>query len=71
MMEDGGSLEHTSKVPEAQEMVSAQVSCSGEDALQLLNERAKATGLRLEEVAIAVVNRRTQFRHAIARDSLQ
>ena len=70
-MDDGGSLEHTSKVPEAQDMVSAQACCTGEDALQLLNERAKATGLRLEEVAIAVVSRRTQFRHAIARGSSQ
>jgi AmiR/NasT family two-component response regulator len=68
---DDGAIEHTSKVPEAQEMVSAQASCTGEDALQLLNERAKATGLRLEEVAIAVVSRRTQFRHAIARGSSQ
>jgi AmiR/NasT family two-component response regulator len=64
-MDDGASLEHTSKVAEAQVMVSTQVACTPEKALQLLNERAKATGLRLEEVAIAVVNRRTQFRHAI------
>ena len=70
-MEDGGSLEHTSKVPEAQEMVSSQAACTGDEALRLLNERAKATGLRLEEVAVAVVSRRTQFRHAIARGSAQ
>jgi AmiR/NasT family two-component response regulator len=63
-MEDGTSLEPTSKVAEAQGMVSAQAECTTEAALQLLNERAKATGLRLEEVAVAVVNRRTQFRHA-------
>jgi AmiR/NasT family two-component response regulator len=64
-MDVGASLEHTSKVSEAQVMVSAQVACTLEEALQLLNERAQATGLQVEEVAIAVVNRRTQFRHAI------
>jgi AmiR/NasT family two-component response regulator len=66
-MENGASLEQTSKVAEAQGMVSDQAACTVEEALELLNERAKATGLRLEEVAIAVVNRRTQFRHATAR----
>ncbi len=46
-------------------MVSGQVACTADEALQLLNERAKATGLRLEEVAVAVVNHRTQFRHGV------
>jgi hypothetical protein len=62
-MDNGTSSEHTSRVPEAQGMVTAQVDCTVDEALVLLNERAKATGLRLEEVAIAVVERRTQFRH--------
>jgi hypothetical protein len=61
---DNGASPDTSKVPEAQGMVSAQADCTGEEALRLLNERARATGLRLEEVARAVVDRRTQFRHA-------
>lgn len=42
-------------------MVSKQVDCTVDQALVLLNERAKVTGLRLEEVAIAVVSRRTEF----------
>jgi hypothetical protein len=42
-------------------LVSTQVDCSVDEALRLLNERAKATGLRLEEVAVAVVSRRTSF----------
>ena len=46
-------------------MVSAQVDCPADEALELLNERAVATGLRLEEVAVAVVTLRTQFRHRI------
>jgi hypothetical protein len=64
-METGASHEQISRVPEAQGMVCTQVDCTREEALELLNERAKATGLRLEEVAVAVVNRRTQFRHGL------
>ena len=62
-MNKGASPEN-SKIAEAQGMVVTQVDCTVEEALRLLNERAKATGLRLEEVAKAVVDRRTQFRHA-------
>jgi hypothetical protein len=62
-MDDGVSIDQAAKVAEAQEMVAAQVDCSVDEALERLNERAKATGLRLEEVAVAVVSRRTQFRH--------
>ena len=42
-------------------MVSAQVDCPADEALELLNERALAAGLRLEEVAVAVVTLRTRF----------
>jgi len=63
-MDNGASVEQVSQVPEAQGMVCAQVDCTIEEALVLLTERAQATGLRLEEVAVAVVSRRTQFRHA-------
>jgi hypothetical protein len=59
------SSDQTSQVPEAQQMVTAQVDCSADEALVLLNARASATGLRLEEVAVAVVAHRTQFRHAV------
>jgi len=48
-------------------MVCAQVDCTVDEALLLLRERAKVTGLRLEEVAFAVVDRRTQFRHGWVR----
>jgi hypothetical protein len=61
---DNGASPDTSKVAEVQGLVSTQADCTGEEALRLLNERAKAIGLRLEEVARAVVDRRTQFRHA-------
>ncbi|HTD50911.1 MAG TPA: hypothetical protein VK771_09945 [Acidimicrobiia bacterium] len=54
--------ETSSKVSEAQGMVCEQVHCTRVEALAKLNERAKVTGLRLEEVAIAIVERRTQFR---------
>ena len=63
-MDNGASVELSSQVLEAQDMVSAQVDCTAAEALELLTDRAKATGLRLEEVAIAVVQHRTQFRHA-------
>jgi hypothetical protein len=63
-MDNDTSVEQISQVPEAQGMVCAQVDCTIDEALLLLSERAQATGLRLEEVAVAVVSRRTQFRHA-------
>ena len=63
-MDNRASVEQISQVPEAQGMVCAQVDCTIDEALLLLNERAQATGLRLEEVAVAVVTHRTQFRHA-------
>ncbi len=63
-MESGESSEPASKVPEAQRMVRGQVDRNADQALVLLNARASATGLRLEEVAVAVVSRRTEFRHA-------
>jgi hypothetical protein len=63
-MDNGASVELISQVPEAQVMVAAQVDCTADEALVLLTDRAKATGLRLEEVAIAVVQSRTRFRHA-------
>jgi AmiR/NasT family two-component response regulator len=64
---DNCASPENSNIAEAQGMVVAQADCTSEEALSLLNERAKATGLRLEEVAKAVVGRRTQFRHASAR----
>ena len=64
-MDNVTSLEQTPQITEAQGMVSAQVDCTGDEALFLLNERATACGLRLEEVALAVVQHRTRFRHAI------
>ncbi|MGO9873873.1 MAG: ANTAR domain-containing protein [Acidimicrobiia bacterium] len=54
--------EPSSKVREAQGMVCEQVHCTLPEALAKLTERAKVTGLRLEEVAVAIVERRTQFR---------
>ena len=63
-MDNVTSLEQTSQVTEAQGMVSEQVHCTGDEALVLLNERATACGLRLQEVAVAVVEHRTRFRHA-------
>jgi hypothetical protein len=54
--------EISSKVSEAQGMVSEQVHCTLVEALAKLNERAKVTGLRLEEVAVAIVEGRTRFR---------
>jgi len=63
LMDNDSSVEDTSRISQAQGMVIEQVGCTVDDALVLLNERAKVTGLRLEEVAIAVVDRRTQFRH--------
>jgi len=64
-MDNVTSLEQTSQVMEAQGMVSAQVDCTGDEALFLLNERATACGLRLQEVAVAVVENRTRFRHSV------
>ena len=66
-MDNDTSFTHTSQVCEAQKMVTAQADCSIDEALVLLNARATATGLRLEEVAVAVVARRTQFRPAMPR----
>jgi hypothetical protein len=60
-MDNGLPLEPMSRVPEAQGMVSEQVHCTTAEALVKLEERAKATGLRLEEVAVAIVEHRTQF----------
>ena len=64
-MNNAASLEQTSQVAEAQHMVTEQVDCTIDEALLLLNERATACGLRLEEVAVAVVEKRTRFRHTI------
>ena len=63
-MDTGTSFEDPCRISEAQVMVTAQVGCTVDEALLLLNARAKVTGLRLDEVAIAVVERRTEFRHA-------
>jgi hypothetical protein len=60
-MDNSASFEQSCQLSQAQGMVSKQVDCTVDQALVLLNERAKVTGLRLEEVAIAVVSRRTEF----------
>ena len=42
-------------------MVSAQVGCTDAEAVSLLQERARAVDLSVEEVALAVVERHIRF----------
>jgi hypothetical protein len=48
-------------VAQASGIVSVQADCSISAAMVLLESRAQVTGLTLEEVALAVVNRETTF----------
>jgi L-cysteine desulfidase len=42
-------------------MVSAQVGCTDEQALALMQARARAVDLPVEEIALAVVERHIRF----------
>ena len=53
--------ESTVRVSQASGMVSVQADCSCEEALELLKERARTSGQRLEQIAEAAVERQLRF----------
>ena len=53
--------ESTVRVSQASGMVSVQADCSVGEALELLKERARASGQSLEELAEQIVERRIRF----------
>jgi hypothetical protein len=58
MPNDGGPSD---RVAQATGMVSVQASCSVDDALGMIEERARVIDLTTEEVAVSVVDRRFRF----------
>ncbi len=55
------TLEYGMLVHQATGMVSVQAGCTVDEALTRLQERARSTGQTVDEVAAAVVERRTRF----------
>ena len=55
------SVEHDLAVCQAQGMICAQVGCTFDEALVLIQERAQVSGRGMEEIADAVVDRRIRF----------
>ena len=49
------------RIAQASGMVAAQTDCSPDIALQLMKERAEASGISLRDIAVAVLERRTRF----------
>ena len=49
------------RVAQASGMVAAQAGCSPDTALGLMRERAEATNISLNDIAVAVLERRTRF----------
>jgi hypothetical protein len=58
---NGTAFRRNRHVTNAQGMVAGQMDCTLDEALQLMKARAHATNLSLEEVAIAVIERRIRF----------
>ena len=59
---DDQTPEQRVKILHASGMVTEQAGCSADDALVLMRERAAEIGSSLEDVAVAVVDRRIDFR---------
>jgi AmiR/NasT family two-component response regulator len=51
----------SAQVSQAQGMVSVQAECSMPEALTMLRERAMLMGQTLDQIAVAVVERRIRF----------
>jgi AmiR/NasT family two-component response regulator len=49
------------QVAQASGMVSVQAGCTPDQALALMNARAEKCGRKVEEIAVAVVERRIRF----------
>ena len=60
-MSSDAAFSRSGQVRSAQGMVAAQVGCTLEEALRLIAARADATDLTLDEVAVAVIERRIRF----------
>ena len=60
-MNDDGAPWPTARVSQASGMVSVQASCTCAQALGMLVWRGKSSGDSLEDVAVAVVERRLSF----------
>ena len=52
---------HHPRVNQAAGMISVQASCSPDDALRILRERALVTGESVDDLAAATVERRIRF----------
>ncbi|MGO9874311.1 MAG: ANTAR domain-containing protein [Acidimicrobiia bacterium] len=61
-------LEYGMQVHQASGMVSVQAGCTVDEALTKLQERARSTGQTIDEVAVAVVERRTRFSETFSLD---
>jgi AmiR/NasT family two-component response regulator len=57
----GNGAGHSAEVARAQGMVAAQVDCTEDDALALMNARARVSHLSLEHVAAAVLDPLIRF----------
>jgi hypothetical protein len=57
----GNGSGHSAEVGQAQGMVAAQVDCSLDEALVLMNARARTSHLSLEEVAAEVRDHLIRF----------
>jgi len=62
------TVEFAMVVYQASGMVSIQAGCTVEEALTKLQARARSTGQTVDEVAVAVVERRTRFDETLSLD---
>jgi AmiR/NasT family two-component response regulator len=62
------TVEYSVRVHQASGMVSVQAACTIDEALTKLHARARSTGQTVEEVAVAVVERRTRFSEPLSLD---
>jgi hypothetical protein len=60
-MHNGAGLAHSYRVYQAQGMVAAQCDCSLDCALVRMTNRANTAHLGLDELALAVIERRIRF----------
>ena len=66
-------MEHSARVYQAQGMVTVQARCDCDTALALMEARAAVFGQTLDEIADAVLERRSRFSHGdlfLRRDAL-
>ena len=60
-MGNGSGTPYTNRVRQASGMVSVQATCSFEEAIVLMKDRAATEGQTLDEIASAVIDRLIRF----------